>query len=82
MSLQAEVYFLRTLGLRVLFFMWVHTLAIPSFFEIKESAGAKIRYEKTRGSPFLYFFEACADCNIEFRKRTGESRHPGHTNQG
>jgi hypothetical protein len=62
--------------------MILDILAIPSFFEIKESAGAKIRYEKTRGSPFLYFFEACADCNIEFRKRTGESRHPGHTNQG
>ena len=44
-------------------------LAIPSFFEIKESGGVRNLSEKNR----ICFFEACADCKLERGKRTRES---------
>jgi len=45
------------------------SLAIPSFFEIKESNGVRKLSEKNR----IFFFEACADCKLERGKRTRES---------
>jgi REP-associated tyrosine transposase len=47
----------------------ISTLAIPSFFEIKESGGVRNLSEKNR----ICFFEACADCKLERSKRTRES---------
>jgi len=44
-------------------------LAIPSFFEIKESDGGE-SFPKRIGS---YFFEARADCKLERGERTRES---------
>jgi hypothetical protein len=44
-------------------------LAIPSFFEIKESGGVQNLSEKNR----ICFFEARADCKLERSKRTRES---------
>jgi hypothetical protein len=44
-------------------------LAIPSFFEIKESGGVRNLSEKNR----ICSFEACADCKLERSKRTRES---------
>jgi hypothetical protein len=39
---------------------------IPSFFEIKESAGREFFPKRIGGA----FFEACADCHIECSRRT------------
>jgi hypothetical protein len=44
----------------------VRTSFIPSFFEIKESAGREFFPKRIGG----VFFEACADCHIECSRRT------------
>jgi hypothetical protein len=53
----------------LLVFLLVSVLAIPSFFEIKESDGGE-SFPKRIGS---YFFEARADCKLERGERTRES---------
>jgi len=45
-------------------------LAIPSFFEIKESDGARSFPKRISD---VIFFEARADCKLERGKRTRES---------
>jgi hypothetical protein len=51
--------------------------AIPSFFEIKESAGLDFFTKRIRPDHICIFFKAFAGRNIEFRKRATDFRHPG-----